>query len=83
MKKILFNNNGFINIAIIIFLVAIYFVLFMFGTRGYGYMGYYGYRRGPSFWYMGSSSRYYYGDSVRHGSYGRRSYRGGGMRGGK
>ena len=80
----LFNNErgsaGFV--VLIGIMVVLYLLLFNFGSRGWGYMGYRGYSYGPSWWYWGGP-RYHYGGSVRNGSLGGRSHRGGGFRGGK
>ena len=76
------NDRGFSTILLLIILAVIYIVLFSWSSRGWGYMGYRGYRYGPSFWYWGGPS-YHYGESVRTGSPGRRTYQGGGLRGGK
>lgn len=42
-----------------LFLGIIYFSLIRMASNGYGYMGYYGYHRGPSFWYWGGPSIYH------------------------
>lgn len=77
------NNKGFSHWPLVLVLGLTYFFLFSFGRSGWGYMGYRGYHYGPSFFYFGGP-RYYYGpSSFRHGSPVRRSYRGGGLRGGK
>ncbi len=76
------NEKGIGVIALMIVLAIIYFLLFTWSSRGWGYMGYRGYGYGPSFWYWGGPS-YHYGGSVRTGSQGGRSYQGGGLRGGK
>lgn len=59
-----------------------YAALFSFASRGYGYMGYYGYHRGPSFWYWGGPSTYYDRNN-RSGSISGPSTRGGGPASGK
>ncbi len=76
------KKSGFATITLLVILGVVYFSLFLFASRGWGYMGYRGYHYGPSWWYFGGP-RYYYGNSIRHGSMGGRSHRGGGMRGGK
>ena len=63
-------------------LVLLYVVALPFSARGWGYPGYYGYHRGASFWYWGGVPTYH-GQSVRGGSVGGPSFRGGGPRGGK
>lgn len=73
--------NKTIVITSIVLLVA-YFALFRLATFGYGYMGYYGYHRGPSFWYFGGPSTYYE-KSNRSGSVSGPSHRGGGPGSGK
>ncbi len=62
--------------------VAFFFLVYSCARDGYGYMGYHGYYRGPSFFYFGGP-RYYYGPSLRAGSVGGPGVRGGGFRGGK
>ena len=76
------NSKGFGNIILIAILGFLYLGLFSFSSRGWGYMGYRGYHYGPSWWYFGGP-RYHYGPSARGGSWGGRSHRGGGPRGGK
>lgn len=51
-------------------------------SRGYGYMGYGGYHRGPSSWYW-SDAAVFRGPSARNGSLGGPRHRGGGLAGGK
>ncbi len=51
-------------------------------SRGYGYMGYGGYHRGPSAWYWGGPD-IYRDPSARTGSLGGPGHRGGGLAGGK
>ncbi|MBT4921569.1 MAG: hypothetical protein HON23_00975 [Rickettsiales bacterium] len=63
-------------------LMLIYFALFPRAASGYGYMGYYGYHRGPSFFYFGGASTYY-GRSIRGGSVSGSRVRGGGPGSGK
>lgn len=60
----------------------IYISLIRPASNGYGYMGYYGYHRGPSFWYFGGPSTYY-DRNVRSGSVSGSSVRGGGPGSGK
>ena len=76
------NERGSIVIALIAVLGIIYFFAFYIGTRGWGYSGYYGYRRGPSFFYLGGP-RTYHDPSVRTQSVGGPRHRGGGIGGGK
>ncbi len=61
---------------------VIYFSLMSAAANGYGYMGYYGYHSGPSFWYFGGPSMYY-DRSVRGGSVSGARVRGGGPGSGK
>lgn len=61
---------------------VIFFSLMPAASRGYGYMGYYGYHRGPSFWYFGGPSTYYNKD-IRGGSVSGSRVRGGGPGSGK
>ncbi len=65
-----------------ILLGIIYAYLFTWASNGYGYMGYYGYHRGPSFMYWGGSNTYYNRD-LRSGSINGSSVRGGGPGSGK
>ncbi len=60
----------------------VYFSLMSPASRGYGYMGYYGYHRGPSFWYFGGPSMYY-DRNIRRGSVSGSSVRGRGPGSGK
>lgn len=60
----------------------IYVALMPVASNGYGYMGYYGYHRGPSFGYLGGPSIYYDRD-VRSGSINGTGVRGGGPGSGK
>lgn len=69
-------------IVIVIVFAALFVLTYSCSRNGYGYMGYYGYYRGPSFFYWGGPS-YFYGPSVRSGSLGGPGVRGGGFRGGK
>jgi hypothetical protein len=69
-------------ISILLFCGAIYAALFFVGCGGYGYAGYGGYHRGPSFWYFGGVSTYH-DKSVRSGSASGPSVKGGGTKGGK
>jgi hypothetical protein len=64
-------------------LLLLYFFLFSCSTRGYGYMGHDGYRSGPVIWYGGGTGHYYPSQTVRTGSPGGPSTRGGGISGGK
>jgi len=61
---------------------GIYMYLFPLASNGYGYMGYYGYHRGPSFWYWGGPSTYH-DRNVRNGSVSGSGIRGGGPGSGK
>jgi len=64
-------------------LLVTYLALFPSSGRGYGYMGYHGYHRGPSFWYFGGPSIYSGKRSVRGGSVNGPRVRGGGPGSGK
>lgn len=72
------------NIILIISIIlgVIYFSLMSLASNGYGYMGYYGYHRGPSFWYFEGPSTYYERD-VRTGSVSGSKVRGRGPGSGK
>lgn len=59
-----------------------YGALFYPSFQGYGYAGYGGFHRGPSIWYWGGVDTYH-DPSVRRGSRGGPSVRGGGVHGGK
>lgn len=71
-----------ILLGVMAFLGVLYFLLFNIAGRGYGYMGYYGYHRGPSFWYFGGP-RIFHDPNVRAGSLGSDGIRGGGFGSGK
>ncbi len=59
-----------------------YGALFIPSRSGYGYAGYGGFNRGPSFFYFGGAPTYH-GASVRRGSRYGPGMHGGGMHGGK
>lgn len=83
--KALTNNKqrGFLSFPIMLGLLAVVYIFtLLFSLNGWGYMGYNGYRSGPSFWYWGGPN-VYYDRSVRNGSYGSTGHRGGGISGGK
>ncbi len=71
-----------ILIALGIF-ILIYFLILSLSFRGWGYAGYGGFHHGPAFLYFGGPSYYTPSPSVRPGSMGGPSTRGGGFRGGK
>lgn len=60
----------------------IFYILIPPAANGYGYMGYNGYHRGPSFFYWGGPSTYY-DRNARSGSVSGPSVRGGGPGSGK
>lgn len=62
--------------------VIVYVLLFALAREGYGYAGYGGWHRGPSFWYWGGATTYHE-PSVRLGSVGGPAHLGGGLHGGK
>lgn len=64
-------------------LAVIYISLLFPASRGYGYMGYYGYHRGPSYLYMGGPRMYHARPSVREGSLGGPRQTGRGVAAGK
>jgi hypothetical protein len=76
------SKTGKAVLIVSVILGIIYFALMSAAANGYGYMGYYGYHRGPSFWYWGGPSTYYDRD-VRSGSVSGSSVRGGGPGSGK
>ncbi len=80
--SILKDERGSIAISIMVILGIIYFSAFYFGRRGWGYSGYYGYNRGPSWLYWGGANTYHT-PSARSGSLGGPGHRGGGIGGGK
>lgn len=77
------KQRGFVSFPIfVVILVVVFVITLLFSLRGWGYMGYGGYHRGPSFWYWGGPT-VYHDRSVRNGSYGSTGHRGGGISGGK
>lgn len=70
-------------IILVVVLVVLYLGLFACSFRGYGYMGHNGYHSGPAIWYGGGTGHYYPSQTVRTGSPGGPSTRGGGISGGK
>lgn len=71
-----------ITLGTLALLAIIYFALFSYSSKGYGYAGYGGYHHGPSFWYFGGAN-YYPSRSLRQGSLGTSGTRGGGLHAGK
>ena len=76
------KQTGSSFIVLLVAMVFVYFLLFSISARGWGYIGYNGYRAGPSFWYWGGP-RIYNMPSTRDGSLGGPGTRGGGYSGGK
>lgn len=76
------NQKGVALIGVIVALAVVYFLILMVSSRGYGYAGYGGYHRGPSFFYWGGP-RMYREPSVRVGSTGGPRTAGGGTGAGK
>ena len=74
------SSNLIVGMAVI--LTVIYIALLPLAGNGYGYMGYNGFYRGPSFFYWGGA-RTYHGRDMREGSLGGPSMRGGGPSSGK
>ncbi len=77
------NQRGGAVLGAIVVLAIVFFALLLLCVRGWGYPGYY--KRSihqPSFWYWGGPG-YYEAPSVRSGSLGGPSHRGGGPRVGK
>lgn len=66
----------------VVLLAVIFLTLMAVASNGYGYVGYYGYHRGPSFFYWGGPS-IYHDRNNRGGSAGGPSLRGGGPGSGK
>jgi hypothetical protein len=82
-SKSLLDRLGGRSILILVAVMAVvFFFAASYSSRGWGYTGYYGYHRGPSFWYIGGPS-IYRDPSVRRGSLGGPSPRRGGLGGGK
>lgn len=77
------SPNTMITVFLGIGLVFLFFVLLSMSFRGWGYMGYYGYYHGPSFFYWGGPRVYHGGIDHRSGSLGGPQHRGGGFHGGK
>ncbi len=76
------NEKGSVTILILFVLGLIYFGALFISFRGWGYPGYYRGYYGPSWFYWGGPS-IYHSPSVRTGSVGGPSHRGGGLGGGK
>jgi len=76
------NKKGTRNIILIVVLIMFFILALIYSMRGWGYMGYYGYHRGPSFFYMGGPGIYHQ-PSNREGSISGTGHRGGGFSGGK
>lgn len=74
------NTTGVMILLGVIWTI-IYISLLPSASNGYGYTGYYGYHRGPSFWYFGGASTYH-NRNLRSNSSGT-SFRGGGPGSGK
>jgi hypothetical protein len=70
------------SVTLVVLLIVVFLATLLFSLRGWGYMGYYGYNRGPSFWYWGGP-KVYHNPSLRNGSTGGPNNRGGGFAGGK
>ena len=81
-KKNLSGERGSAVMALVLILGLVWGGAFYLGSRGWGYSGYYGYHRGPSFFYWGGANTYH-SPSVRSGSVGGPGHRGGGVGGGK
>jgi hypothetical protein len=76
------KQSGSALIGLIVSMAVVYFLLLMISMRGWGYIGYGGYNRGPSFWYWGGPN-IHHSPSTRDGSLGGPNNRGGGYSGGK
>ena len=76
------NQNGSAVIGLVVAMAVVYVFLLMISIRGWGYMGYGGYHRGPSFMYWGGPS-IHHSKNVRDGSVSGANNRGGGYSGGK
>ena len=64
-------------------LVLLYFFTLRLSASGWGYAGYRGYHRGPSFFYWGGGASYYGKPSLKGGSLSGPSHLGGGPSRGK
>lgn len=76
------TKTGKYMLILAVVLGVAYLYLIPYASAGYGYMGYYGYHRGPSFWYWGGPHTYY-DRNVRGGSVSGAGVRGGGPGSGK
>ncbi len=76
------NKTGKVVLLTSLALGIGYVSLMPAAASGYGHMGYYGYHRGPSFFYWGGPSTYY-DRSIRSGSVSGSTVRGGGPGSGK
>lgn len=76
------KQSGSIVIGLVVVMVIVYAFILMISMRGWGYMGYGGYHRGPSFMYWGGPS-IHHSQNVRDGSLGGPNNQGGGYSGGK
>lgn len=70
------------SVTLVVLLALVFLIILTFSLNGWGYMGYYGYHRGPSLWYWGGP-KVYHNPSLRSGSIGGPNVRGGGFSGGK
>lgn len=75
------NKTAKILLVLILVLSSSYGYLFHIASNGYGYTGYHGYHRGPSFWYFGGPSTYH--DRNVRSNVGGSNVRGGGPGSGK
>jgi hypothetical protein len=81
-KSIINNQRGGVALFFIISLAIVFLFATFLSFRGWGYSGYYGWNSGPSWFYWGGP-KYYHSPSIRTGSVGGPSHRGGGAGGGK
>ena len=77
-------NKTWLAIIVASGILAVIYISMLFpASRGYGYMGYYGYHRSPSFFYMGGPRVFHERPSVREGSLGGPGQTGRGLTPGK
>ena len=76
------KQSGSAFIGLLVVMAIVYFALLSFSLKGWGYMGYGGFYRGPSFMYFGGPN-VYHSPTTREGSVSGPGNRGGGYSGGK
>lgn len=76
------KQSGVALTGLVVAMAVVYIFVLIISVNGWGYMGYNGYHRGPSFMYWGGPD-IHHEKSVRDGSVGGPNSRGGGFSGGK